>query len=60
MKYKKISIKLTEEQYKLFNAYQLHCLEEYGMNKSKQQIVMELLFPILKEVQESYSFGGSK
>lgn len=59
MKYKKLSIKLTEKQFLLLNAYQLHILEEHGINKSKQEIMLQLLLPILQTCEESYTFGGA-
>ena len=60
MKYKKLSIKLTEQQFLLLNIYQVHLLEEYGQNKTKQQIMLELLAPILQATDEAYTAGGSK
>ena len=60
MKYRKISIKLTEEQFLLLNTYQLQLLEISGENKSKQQIIMELLLPILNITEEFFTYGGSK
>lgn len=59
MQNKKISIKLSAREYLLLNTYQLHILEELGENKTKQQIIMELLEPILQLTDESYTFGGS-
>ena len=60
MKHRKISIKLTDREFLLLNTYQLHLLEEYGERKTKQQIIMELLNPILMVTDESYSFGGGQ
>ena len=60
MKHRKISIKLTEEQFLLLNTYQLQLLEISGENKSKQQIIMELLLPILNITEEFFTYGGSK
>ena len=60
MKHRKISIKLTDREFLLLNTYQLHILQEYGEKKTKQQIIMELLFPILNNTEEVYSFGGAK
>ena len=58
MKHRKISIKLTEDQFLLLNTYQLHILEISGQSKSKQEIIMELLLPILNVTEQSFSFGG--
>lgn len=58
MKHKKLSIKLTEKQFLLLNAYQLFLLEEFGANKTKQEIMLELLLPIFQTCDESYTFGG--
>ena len=60
MKHRKISIKLTDREYLLLNTYQLHLLEEHGERKTKQQIIMELLFPILQSTDESHTFGGAE
>ncbi len=59
MKHRKISIKLTDKEFLLLNTYQLHLLEN-GQKKTKQEIIMELLFPILNVTEESFSFGGAK
>ena len=58
MKHHKLSIKLTEEQYKLLNAYQVLMMDELGTWKTKQDIMIELLLPILRITDESVSFGG--
>lgn len=58
MKYKKLSIKLTPEQFLLLNIYQIHILEEYGENKTKQEIMIDLLKPILDATDNAYTSGG--
>mgnify|MGYP003654519236 CR=1 FL=1 len=60
MKHRKISIKLTEEQFLLLHTYQLQLLEISGENKSKQQIIMELLLPILNITEYAFSYGGEE
>lgn len=59
MKHRKLSIKLTEKQFLLLNTYQLHILEEFGERKTKQQIIMELLLPILQVTDNSVTMGGA-
>ena len=59
-KYKKVSIKLTDHEFMLLNAYLLHLQSEYGECKTKQQLLKELLTPILSATEEAYTFGGSK
>lgn len=59
-KYKKVSLKLTNQEFMLFNAYLLHLQSEYGVCKTKQQLLKELLTPILQATEEAYTFGGSK
>lgn len=60
MKHRKISIKLTDREFLLLNTYQLHLLEEYGERKTKQQIIMELLLPVLRVTDECHTLGGAK
>jgi hypothetical protein len=60
MKHRKISIKLTDREFLLLNTYQLHLLEEYGERKTKQQIIMELLLPVLRVTDECNTLGGAE
>ena len=60
MKNKKLSITLTPHQYLLLNTYQVLILEKYGERRTKQQIFMELLWPILQQIEDGYTFGGAE
>jgi hypothetical protein len=54
---KRITLKLSKQEHLLLNAYLLHIQSEYGVCKTKQELLRELLTPILQATEEAYSFG---
>ena len=50
---KNITLRLTEQQYALLEAYRLHLSQECGEFVSKQQLLYNLLYPCLLAAQEA-------
>ncbi len=50
---KNITLRLSNEQFALLEAYRLHLSQEVGELISKQQLLFNLLYPCLKAAQEA-------
>ena len=48
-----VTLRLTDQQYRLLEAYRIHLAHETGEIVSKQEILYNALLPILQEAQEA-------